>query len=105
MAMLEMTFSNTETSAPATLRGEYSELTGVAASAAAIIVAARGRGSNVEHYRTYYRAFVAANASRCEGRRGLEAVKLERRRARREKWLRSIKKSPAGVLINPQAAS
>lgn len=101
--MMQTTFSNTETGAPATMRAGDSELSGVAA-AAAIIVAGRGQGSSVDHYRTYYRAVVAAHASRSEGRHGLEAIKMERRRARREKWLRSIK-SLAGVLSSPQAAS
>jgi hypothetical protein len=53
--------------------------------------------AHADYYRAYYRALVEENASRSEGRRGLEAIKMQRRRARRERWLQGIK-SLAGVL-------
>ena len=53
--------------------------------------------ARAEYYRAYYRALVEENAARSEGRRGLEAIKRQRRRARREKWLQGMK-SLANVL-------
>ncbi len=57
-----------------------------------------------EYYRAYYRELVARGASRTEGSRRLEAIKTERRRARRERWLKGIK-SLASVLISTEALS
>jgi hypothetical protein len=58
--------------------------------------------AHADYYRAYYRALVEENASRSEGRRGLEAIKMQRRRARREKWLQGIK-SLASALSHPGA--
>ncbi|HEY9402562.1 MAG TPA: hypothetical protein VIQ24_07700 [Pyrinomonadaceae bacterium] len=55
-----------------------------------------------DYYRTYYRELVTRGASRAESSRRLEEIKMERRRVRREKWLRGIK-SLADVLISSEA--
>jgi hypothetical protein len=66
------------------------------------------RGWNTEtagnYYRAYYRELVTRGGSRVESRRRLEEIKMERRRVRREKWLRGIK-SLADVLISSEAMS
>jgi hypothetical protein len=61
-------------------------------------------GAGDEYYRAYYRALVSKHASRAERNRRLENIKAERRRARREKWLKTAK-SPASVLISSEAMS
>ncbi|HLL73114.1 MAG TPA: hypothetical protein VK363_16870 [Pyrinomonadaceae bacterium] len=55
-----------------------------------------------DYYRAYYRELVTRGASRVESRRRLEEIKMERRRVRREKWLKGIK-SVADVLISSEA--
>ncbi|HEV2880684.1 MAG TPA: hypothetical protein VGX24_05195 [Pyrinomonadaceae bacterium] len=60
------------------------------------------RAAGGDYYQAYYRELVSRGASRSERNRRLEAIKTERRRARREKWLREIK-SLASVLINSEA--
>ncbi len=57
-----------------------------------------------DYYRAYYQELVARHASRVESSRRLAAIKTERRRLRREKWLRSVK-SLASVLISSEALS
>lgn len=57
-----------------------------------------------EYYRAYYRELVARGASRTERGRRLEAIKTERRRVRRERWLKGVK-SLASVLISTEALS
>jgi hypothetical protein len=61
-------------------------------------------GTGGEYYRAYYRELVARGASRTERSRRLEAIKMERSRVRREKWLKGIK-SLASVLISSEALS
>jgi hypothetical protein len=58
--------------------------------------------SGGEYYRAYYRALVSNGASRAGRNRRLEEIRAERRRARREKWLKGIK-SLASVLISSEA--
>jgi|GEM_PF-2850342 len=55
-----------------------------------------------DYYRAYYRELVTRGASRAERSRRLEEIKAERRRARREKWLKGIR-SLASVLISSEA--
>ncbi|HEV2798984.1 MAG TPA: hypothetical protein VGW12_00730 [Pyrinomonadaceae bacterium] len=62
------------------------------------------QGASREYYNAYYRELVARGASRAERNRRLEAIKTERRRVRREKWLRGIK-SLASVLVSSEALS
>ena len=59
-------------------------------------------GANVEYYRAYYHALVEKRAARLEHSRRLEAIKMERRKARRERWLQTIK-SLANVLSGAEA--
>jgi hypothetical protein len=61
-----------------------------------------GAGGN--YYHTYYRELVSRGASRSERNRRLEVIKTERRRARRERWLKELK-SLASVLISSEAVS
>ncbi|HEX8457075.1 MAG TPA: hypothetical protein VF656_07250 [Pyrinomonadaceae bacterium] len=61
-------------------------------------------GASREYYDAYYRELVARGASRTERNRRLEVIKTERRRVRREKWLRGIK-SLASVLAGSEAVS
>ena len=63
--------------------------------------AAEGAGG--EYYRAYYRELVIRHASRIEQHRRLEEIKAERRRVRREKWLKGVR-SLANVLISSEAA-
>ena len=63
----------------------------------------REQQSNAEYYRNYYRLLVEEHANRCEGRRGLEVIKRQRRRARREKlWqgMRSLTGVSGGAASN-----
>ena len=55
-----------------------------------------------DYYRAYYRELVTSGASRTQSSRRLEEIKMERRRVRREKWLKGIK-SLANVLISSEA--
>jgi hypothetical protein len=55
-----------------------------------------------DYYRAYYRELVTRGASRVERNRRLEEIKMERRRVRREKWLKGIR-SLASVLISSEA--
>jgi hypothetical protein len=55
-----------------------------------------------DYYRAYYRELVTRGAGRAERRSRLEIIRMERRRARREKWLRGIK-SLASVVVGPEA--
>ena len=57
-----------------------------------------------DFYRAYYREVVTRGASRTERNRRLEELKAERRRVRRERWLKGIK-SLASVLISSEAVS
>lgn len=75
-----------EESVLATLRAEHPEW---ARGAAADGV----RQASVE----YYRALLKQRAERAESNRRLESIKMQRRRARRERWLQGIK-SLASVL-------
>lgn len=64
-------------------------------------------GGNTEraggaYYHAYYRELVTRGAGRAERRSRLETIRTERRRARREKWLRGIK-SLASVVVSPEA--
>jgi hypothetical protein len=59
-------------------------------------------GAGGDYYRAYYREPVSKHASRAERNRRLENIKAERRRARREKWLKAVK-SLASVLISSEA--
>ena len=61
-------------------------------------------GAGGAYYRAYYRELVMRGAGRAERRSRLEIIRTERRRARREKWLRGIK-SLASVVIGPEAVS
>jgi 50S ribosomal subunit-associated GTPase HflX len=61
------------------------------------------QGAGEEYYRAYYRELVKRHASRTDRNRRLDAIKAERRRARRDKWLKGIK-SLAGVLVSQEAA-
>jgi hypothetical protein len=49
------------------------------------------RGANAEYYRAYYSALVTKRAERMERSRRHEAIKSERPRARRERWMQGIK--------------
>jgi hypothetical protein len=62
------------------------------------------QGAAGDYYRAYYRELVSSGASRVERNRRLEEIKTERRRARREKWLKSVR-SLASVLISSEAVS
>jgi len=55
------------------------------------------QGANVEYYRAYYCALVTKSFKSMEHNRRLEAIKMGRRKERREKWLQSIR-SLASVL-------
>ncbi|MCA1568504.1 MAG: hypothetical protein LC803_23220 [Acidobacteria bacterium] len=68
---------------------------------AGVHAAITGRAGG-DYYHAYYRELVSRGASRSERNRGLEGIKTERRRARREKWLKEIK-SLASVLISSEA--
>jgi hypothetical protein len=68
------------------------------------IRAANTAGAGGDYYRTYYRETVTRGASRTERNRRLEEIKTERRRVRRERWLKGIK-SLASVLISSEAVS
>jgi hypothetical protein len=68
------------------------------------IRAANTTGAGGDYYRTYYRELVTRGASRAERNRRLEEIKTERRRVRRERWLKGIK-SLASVLISSEAVS
>jgi hypothetical protein len=70
--------------------------------AAAGVHAMNMEGAGGVYYRAYYRELVTRHASRVERNRHLEDIKTERRRARREKWLKGIK-SLASVLISSEA--
>ncbi|HEX8632533.1 MAG TPA: hypothetical protein VF703_00110 [Pyrinomonadaceae bacterium] len=61
-----------------------------------------GHATGGECYRAYYRELVTRGASRTERNHRLEEIKTERRRARREKWLKGIK-SLASSLVSPEA--
>lgn len=63
-----------------------------------------GESAHVDYFRAYYRAMVEEHAARDAARRGLEAIKRERRRARRERWVQSLR-SLAQVLSSTEAAS
>jgi len=67
-----------------------------------MIHAGNTEGPGSEYYRAYYRELVTRGASRFESNRRLEEIKAERRRVRREKWLKGIK-SLASVLISSEA--
>jgi hypothetical protein len=56
-------------------------------------------GAGGDYYRAYYRELVTRGAERNSR---LEEIKAERRRVRREKWLKGIK-SLASVLISSEA--
>ena len=58
-------------------------------------------GAGGDYYQAFYRELVSRGASRAARNRHLEAIKAERRRARREKWLKGIK-SLASVLISSE---
>jgi hypothetical protein len=60
----------------------------------------QGAGGN--YYHAYYRELVSRGASRAERNRRLEEIKAERRRVRREKWLKGVR-SLASVLISSEA--
>lgn len=60
------------------------------------------KASGGDYYRDYYRGLVSRGASRIERNRRLEEIKAERRRVRRERWLKGIK-SLASVLISSEA--
>lgn len=62
------------------------------------------QGANVEYFRAYYCALVTKGAERIERNRHLEAIKTGRRKARRERWLQSIK-SLANVLSGAEAVN
>ena len=68
------------------------------------LLAGNTEGAGAQYYRAYYRELVARGASRTERGRRLEAIRTERRRARREKWLKGVK-SLASVLISSEALS
>ena len=70
---------------------------------ASAIRAGNTQGAGGNYYHAYYRELVARGAGRAERNRRLEEIKADRRRARREKWLKGIK-SLAGVLISSAAA-
>ncbi|HEX8131515.1 MAG TPA: hypothetical protein VF527_20630 [Pyrinomonadaceae bacterium] len=68
-----------------------------------IIVATAGMcagetGGAGEYYRAYYRELVTKHASRAERNSRLEDIKAERRRARRERWLKGIKSLASGLI-------
>ena len=68
------------------------------------------RERRADYYRAYYRALVEEHArsrsssSNSEVRRGgLGAIKMRRRKVRREKWLQGVKSLVAGVLKKSEA--
>ena len=70
----------------------------------------RAARARADYYRAYYRALVEEHArnrrrSSEEGRRGLEAIKMQRRKARRERWLQSVRSLVAGVLNKSETVS
>ncbi|HZH30096.1 MAG TPA: hypothetical protein VEY11_04990 [Pyrinomonadaceae bacterium] len=69
--------------------------------ATACIRAANTAGAGGDYYRAYYRKLVARGASRTGRNRRLEEIKTERRRVRRERWVKGIK-SLASVLISSE---
>lgn len=66
--------------------------------------AGNSEGAGGNYYRDYYREMVSRGANRNERNRRLEEIKAERRRVRRERWLKGIK-SLASVLISSEALS
>lgn len=69
----------------------------------------RAARARADYYRAYYRALVEEHARNrrgsSEGRRGLEAIKMQRRKARRARWLQSVRSLVAGVLNKSETAS
>lgn len=69
----------------------------------------RAARARADYYRAYYRALVEEHArnrrSGEEGRRGLEAIKMQRRKARRERWLQGVRSLVAGVLNKSETVS
>jgi len=69
----------------------------------------RAARARADYYRAYYRALVEEHArnrrSSEEGRRGLEVIKMQRRKARRERWMQSVRSLVAGVLNKSETAS
>lgn len=61
-----------------------------------------------DYYRAYYRALVEEHARRRyeDGQQGgLDAIKMRRRRERRERWLQGVKSLVVGVLNKSEASS
>ena len=69
--------------------------------ALATIHAGNAEDAGGQFYRAYYLELVLRGANRVERNRRLEEIKVERRRVRREKWLKGIK-SLAGGLISSE---
>ena len=67
----------------------------------------RAARARADYYRAYYRALVEEHARNrsSEGRRGLEAIKMQRRKARRERWLQHVRSLVAGVLNKSETVS
>jgi len=71
---------------------------------AADLKSGQPEGANLDYYRAYYCALVTKRAERIERSRRLEAIKMQRRKSRREKWLQNIK-SLASVSSGTEAMS
>lgn len=69
---------------------------------------AHAASMRADYYRAYYRALVEEHARRRndDGRQGgLDAIKMRRRKARRERWLQGVKSLVVVVLNKSEAPS
>lgn len=82
---------------------EMTNIMNTGATAAAGLHAGNTEGTG-EYYRAYYRELLTRGASRSARNRRLEEIKTERRRVRRERWLKGLK-SLASSLISSEAVS